>query len=187
MSDWLLALALLLAACVVLGGSAVSAQESAAGATAGKGRGKSGARARASKPTPDAREKQSDAKTGAKRAKRGRAPMPSASSSDAATAGTSPPSPEPASAAPPAARERVPSSGAGDAAAISSEADEAVRKEGDSEIKTVEFSGLDIEGQLKTPQMLYFLNRLRAEFDRPELPHRSFMPELQRGTKEPAF
>lgn len=62
-----------------------------------------------------------------------------------------------------------------------------VRKEGDTEIKTVEFTGLDIEGQLKTPQMLYFLNRLRAEFERPRLPHRSFMPELQRGTKEKDF
>jgi len=75
----------------------------------------------------------------------------------------------------------------GDAAALSADADERVRKEGDSEVKTVEFGGLDIEGQLKTPQMLYFLNRLRAEFSRPELPHRSFIPELQRGTKENAF
>jgi hypothetical protein len=74
-----------------------------------------------------------------------------------------------------------------DAAALAADADERVRKEGGSEIKTVEFGGLDIEGQLKTPQMLYFLNRLRAEFARPELPHRSFMPELQRGTKESAF
>jgi hypothetical protein len=35
--------------------------------------------------------------------------------------------------------------------------------------------------------MLYFLNRLRAEFDRPQLPHRSFMPELQRSTREKDF
>jgi hypothetical protein len=59
-----------------------------------------------------------------------------------------------------------------------------VRKEGATEIKTLEFTGLDIEGQLKTPQMLYFLNRLRAEFARPELPHRSFIPELSRSSKE---
>jgi hypothetical protein len=70
---------------------------------------------------------------------------------------------------------------------VESDADEAVRKEGDTEVKTLEFGGLDIEGQLKTPQMLYFLNRLRAEFERPQLPHRSFMPELQRSTKEDAF
>lgn len=65
--------------------------------------------------------------------------------------------------------------------------DEDVHKEGGTEVKTVEFTGLDIEGQLKTPQMLYFLNRLRAEFDRPRLPHRSFMPELSRSTKEKDF
>jgi hypothetical protein len=62
-----------------------------------------------------------------------------------------------------------------------------VRKEGDTEVKVMEFSGLDIEGQLKTPQMLYFLNRLRAEFGRPRLPHRSFMPELQAGTQDKAM
>lgn len=62
-----------------------------------------------------------------------------------------------------------------------------VRKEGDTEVKTMEFSGLDIEGQLKSPQMLYFLKRLRAEFEHPRLPHRSFMPELARSTKESDF
>jgi hypothetical protein len=62
-----------------------------------------------------------------------------------------------------------------------------VRTEGDTQVKMMEFSGLDIEGQLKTPQMLYFLNRLRAEFGRPRLPHRSFMPELERSTKESSF
>lgn len=65
------------------------------------------------------------------------------------------------------------------AAAIADDSE--VRTEGDKSIKTVEFSGLDIEGQLKTPQMLFFLSRLRAEFDRPRLPHRSFMPELARS------
>jgi hypothetical protein len=62
-----------------------------------------------------------------------------------------------------------------------------VRTEGGTQVKMMEFSGLDIEGQLKTPQMLYFLNRLRAEFGHPRLPHRSFMPELERSTKEGSF
>jgi len=62
-----------------------------------------------------------------------------------------------------------------------------VRKEGDTEVKTLEFTGLDIEGQLKTPQLLYFLTRLRAEFDRPRLPRRSFMPELERTSGEKAL
>ena len=73
-----------------------------------------------------------------------------------------------------------------DAASASTETPGEVRSEGDTQVKMMEFSGLDIEGQLKTPQMLYFLNRLRAEFGRPKLPHRSFMPELQRGTQEQA-
>lgn len=63
-----------------------------------------------------------------------------------------------------------------------------VREErGGEKVKAFQFSGLDIEGQLKSPQMLYFLNRLRAEFGRPRLPHRSFMPELQRSTKGKSF
>jgi hypothetical protein len=65
--------------------------------------------------------------------------------------------------------------------------DSDVRHEGGTEVKSLEFGGLDIEGQLKTPQMLYFLNRLKAEFDRPRLPHRSFIPELTRSTKEKDF
>ncbi len=59
--------------------------------------------------------------------------------------------------------------------------------EGRGKVKVIEFSGLDISGRLKSPQLLYFLNRLRAEFDRPRLPHRSFMPELQRATKSRSF
>jgi hypothetical protein len=62
-----------------------------------------------------------------------------------------------------------------------------VREERGEKVKAFQFSGLDIEGQLKSPQMLYFLNRLRAEFGRPRLPHRSFMPELQRSTKGKSF
>jgi hypothetical protein len=103
--------------------------------------------------------------------------------------------------APPAAAEAKPSADkeaavpagesvapkAGDSGSASSAlggAEEQVRKEGDTDVKTVEFTGLDIEGQLKTPQLLYFLTRLRAEFDRPRLPHRSFMPELSRTSGE---
>ena len=44
-----------------------------------------------------------------------------------------------------------------------------VRTEGDTQVKVMEFSGLDIEGQLKTPQMLYFLNRLRSGVRPPAL------------------
>jgi hypothetical protein len=58
---------------------------------------------------------------------------------------------------------------------------------GGEQVKVFRFSGLDISGRLKSPQLLYFLNRLRAEFDRPRLPHRSFMPELERSAESKAL
>jgi len=59
-------------------------------------------------------------------------------------------------------------------------------KEGDTSVKVMEFTGLGIEGRLKSPQLVYFVQRVRAEFERPELPHRSFMPELEASTaREP--
>ncbi len=60
-------------------------------------------------------------------------------------------------------------------------------EEGGNKVKVIRFSGLDISGRLKSPQLLYFLNRLRAEFDRPKLPHRSFIPELVRSAHEDSF
>lgn len=66
-------------------------------------------------------------------------------------------------------------------------ADASESSEGGEKVKVFRFTGLDISGRLKSPQLLYFLNRLRAEFDRPRLPHRSFMPELERSTKSKAF
>jgi len=62
-----------------------------------------------------------------------------------------------------------------------------VRTEGGNKVKVFRFSGLDLAGRLKSPQLLYFLNRMRAEFDRPRLPHRSFIPELQRSAQGKAF
>jgi hypothetical protein len=57
-------------------------------------------------------------------------------------------------------------------------------KEGDTSVKVMKFTGIDIEGRLKSPQLLYFVSRVHAEFDRPKLPHRSFMPELGRSTQQ---
>jgi hypothetical protein len=62
-----------------------------------------------------------------------------------------------------------------------------VVKEGDTNVKVMEFTGLDIEGRLKSPQLLYFVNRVHAEFERPKLPHRSFMSELSRSTQRDPF
>ena len=46
------------------------------------------------------------------------------------------------------------------------------------------FGGLDIDGKLKTPQLLYFLNRMKSEFDTTTPDKRSFIPELKRSTDE---
>ena len=162
-------LVLLLGLCMTAAPAAVDAQDTGNRAAA-KGR---------SKPVPNKAPK-------SKRVKQQQQKTSKARSKSAPARGPAPDKPaEPTKPAEAAAPGRAPS--VDDAAALAADADEAVRKEGGSEIKTVEFGGLDIEGQLKTPQMLYFLNRLRAEFSRPELPHRSFIPELQRGTKESAF
>jgi len=82
----------------------------------------------------------------------------------------------------------APSSGDDDEASNDSSSADAHAEErnegGDSKVKVFRFSGFDINGRLKSPQLLYFLNRLRAEFDHPRLPHRSFMPELERETQQ---
>ena len=49
------------------------------------------------------------------------------------------------------------------------------------------FSELDIEGRLKSPQLVYFLRRVRAEFAAGELGHRSFMREMSETRREPSF
>ncbi len=50
--------------------------------------------------------------------------------------------------------------------------------------KNYSFTGLDLDGKLKTPQLLYFLNRMKSEFDTTTPSNRSFLPELNRSTDE---
>ncbi|MGH7270898.1 MAG: hypothetical protein ACREJ3_10755 [Polyangiaceae bacterium] len=49
------------------------------------------------------------------------------------------------------------------------------------------FSELDIEGRLKSPKLVYFLRRVRAEFSPQDLGHRSFMREMSETRKESSF
>lgn len=72
------------------------------------------------------------------------------------------------------------------AAAEAASVDAEIVKEGETSVKVMKFSGLGIEGRLKSPQLLYFDQRVRTEFAHPTLPHRSFLPELARTTsREP--
>jgi hypothetical protein len=52
------------------------------------------------------------------------------------------------------------------------------KTEGDAGIKTYRFGAVEVEGRLKSPQVLYFMRRVRAEFAAGELGHRSFLREL---------
>ena len=54
-------------------------------------------------------------------------------------------------------------------------------------VKTYKFSAVEVEGRLKSPQIIYFLRRVRAEFEAGALGHRSFMPELSDSRRNPAL
>jgi hypothetical protein len=53
--------------------------------------------------------------------------------------------------------------------------------------KVMDFTGLAVEGKLRTPQLLYFLGRVKEELNRASLENRSFMPELVRSVDEGAM
>jgi hypothetical protein len=54
-------------------------------------------------------------------------------------------------------------------------------------VKTYKFSAVEVEGRLKSPQIIYFLRRVRAEFEAGDLGHRSFMPELSDTRRSPSL
>lgn len=60
-------------------------------------------------------------------------------------------------------------------------------EEGPEGVKTYEFSAIEVEGRLRSPQILYFLRRVRAEFDAGALGHRSFLGELRDTRNHAAF
>lgn len=62
--------------------------------------------------------------------------------------------------------------------------EESADKEG---VKTYKFKAVEVEGRLKSPQIIYFLRRVRAEFDASLLGHRSFMPELSDSRRSPSL
>jgi hypothetical protein len=53
-------------------------------------------------------------------------------------------------------------------------------------VKTYTFGAQELEGRLKSPQILYFLRRVRAQFDPSGLGHRSFLRELADTRRNPA-
>ncbi len=74
------------------------------------------------------------------------------------------------------------SDSAGDGASVAEERPAAEAKGsaagGKVKTKTYTFGAMDVEGKLKTPQLLYFLNRVKLELDMSAPDKRSFMKEL---------
>lgn len=61
-------------------------------------------------------------------------------------------------------------------------------EEGDEKgVKVYTFGATEVEGRLKSPQITYFLRRVRAEFAAGDLGHRSFLRELSDTRRSPAL
>jgi hypothetical protein len=57
----------------------------------------------------------------------------------------------------------------------------------DGGARVFRFGEMEIEGRLKSPQLVYFLRRVRAEFAAGDLGHRSFSRELSDTRNDPSF
>lgn len=55
-------------------------------------------------------------------------------------------------------------------------------KEG--KVKNFDFNGLDLNGRMRTPQLLYFLERANEELERASLEKRSFIPAMAKSVEE---
>jgi hypothetical protein len=76
---------------------------------------------------------------------------------------------------------------AGTSAAKATDATSVRVKEDKEGVKTYKFETVEVEGRLKSPQVIYFLRRVRAEFDAGALGHRSFLGELSDSRRSAAF
>ena len=76
---------------------------------------------------------------------------------------------------------------AGTAAPKSGDTTSVKVKEDKEGVKTYKFETVEVEGRLKSPQVIYFLRRVRAEFEAGALGHRSFMGELSDSRRSAAF
>ena len=57
-------------------------------------------------------------------------------------------------------------------------------KNGKEKVKNFDFNGLDLNGRMRTPQLLYFLERANEELERASLEKRSFIPHMVKSIEE---
>jgi hypothetical protein len=57
----------------------------------------------------------------------------------------------------------------------------------DGKVKNFDFNGLDLNGRMRTPQLLYFLERANEELERASLEKRSFIPAMAKSVEEEAL
>jgi hypothetical protein len=76
----------------------------------------------------------------------------------------------------------------GEKAPVLTDAKPAVAKKGDEKkepkVKNFDFNALDLNGRMRTPQLLYFLERANEELERASLEKRSFIPHMVRSVEE---
>lgn len=60
----------------------------------------------------------------------------------------------------------------------------AKESKGKEKVKNFDFNALDLNGRMRTPQLLYFLERANEELERASLEKRSFIPHMVRSVEE---
>jgi hypothetical protein len=58
------------------------------------------------------------------------------------------------------------------------------KKDAKDKVKNFDFNALDLNGRMRTPQLLYFLERANEELERASLQKRSFIPHMVRSVEE---
>jgi len=69
-------------------------------------------------------------------------------------------------------------------AGAATEAKATDKKAATNKEKNFDFNNLQLNGQLRTPQLLYFLERANEELERASLEKRSFIPHMVRSVEE---
>ena len=81
-------------------------------------------------------------------------------------------------------RAAVPPAAADKAASSVNLQEPAATTAGASKPRVYTFGGLEVEGKLKAPQLLYFRSRMRQELDTSSSETRSFLKELEKSADE---